>query len=407
MTHPQIDPLALVGTTLAGKYAIESLVSETQLSLVYRASHRVWRRPVAIKAFKAPMLADGAREQMLDGFVREGVLLMELSERCAAICQARDVGSTITASGEWVPYMVLEWLEGEPLEDLLVRERWAGAMPRSLAQTVRLLNPIASALTLAHELHVVHGDVKPGNIFLLAERGMTGPRSKLLDFGIARVLRTTEVPASSAPLVVKSFTPAYGAPEQFNPTHGCTGPWTDVFALALICVEMLTGREPLTGATLEEIEAEACNPHSRPTPRALGAPVNDAVEQVMAQALAVRPVDRYATAREFWVALRRAGREAEVASRAPQESSLDPSPPERAADSNGAIPVALTRRRSRRARRWLVPAIAAVCGGLALGTFHRPPWLPTVGTYAWAGWRACETAIGHRVAHWSSSILRP
>ena len=403
MTHLHMDPLALVGTTLAGKYAIERLVSETQLSLVYRASHRVWRRPVAIKAFKAPMLGDGAREQMLDGFVREGVLLMDLSERCAAICQARDVSSTITATGEWVPYMVLEWLEGEPLDSVLARERWARAIPRSVAQTVRLLHPIANALALAHERLVVHGDVKPGNIFLLSEHTGTGPRSKLLDFGIARVLGAASAGATNAPILMKSFTPAYGAPEQFSCRYGSPGPWTDVFALALICVEMLTGCEPLRGTTLDEIEAEASNPHLRPTPRALGAPVSEAIERVMARALAVRPGDRFATARDFWLALRRAARDADGAR---QEPPAEPSRLDAAADSSGAMPVALTRRRSLRARRWLIPAVALACGAVTLGALPRTPWIPAARAHAWAQVHAGEAAIGERLARWRATLLR-
>ncbi|MDP9151804.1 MAG: protein kinase, partial [Myxococcota bacterium] len=144
-----MDPLRLVGTALGGKYDVERLVAETEFSLVYRATHRVWRRPVALKAFKAFGLSEVARQQLLESFVAEGALLMDLSERCAAICQARDVASVITSSGDWIPYMVLEWLEGEPLDMMLMRERSAGVHPRSSSAARRLLDPIAQALALA------------------------------------------------------------------------------------------------------------------------------------------------------------------------------------------------------------------------------------------------------------------
>ena len=131
-----LDPLQLVGTTIAEKYAVESVVGEGGFAIVYRATHLIWKRPVAIKAFKSMgSFAEKDRERLLDEFVREGALLAELSERSAAICQARDVGTLTTPSGAWAPYMVLEWLEGVTLERALIDERQAGMAPRTVEQT--------------------------------------------------------------------------------------------------------------------------------------------------------------------------------------------------------------------------------------------------------------------------------
>jgi serine/threonine protein kinase len=245
------------------------------------------------------MLSDGARQQLLASFVEEGRLLMDLSERCAAICQARDVSSLTTAAGDWVPYTVLEWLDGECLEIAMRRERAEGARPRTLAEAVALLNPIAEALAIAHERGVVHRDVKPGNIFLLHDGHDGSLRTKLLDFGVAKVLRgATVVPAGI--IVSQSFTPSYGAPEQFAAAYGTTGPWTDVFAFALIMVELLTGHEALEGEDLGSLGLQSCDASRRPTPRTLGAVVGEDVEQVLARALAVNPEDRFLNVREFW-----------------------------------------------------------------------------------------------------------
>ena len=87
MNDPRPDPFELVGTTIAGKYFVEEIVARTALSVVYRATHRVWQRSVAIKAFTAPSLSSTARQELLASFVEEGRLLMDLSERCASICQ--------------------------------------------------------------------------------------------------------------------------------------------------------------------------------------------------------------------------------------------------------------------------------------------------------------------------------
>ncbi len=305
MTSPKSDPFDLVGTTIAGKYDVEQVVAQTALSVVYRATHRVWQRSVAIKAFRAPMLSPEARQQMLASFVEEGRLLMDLSERCASICQARDVSSLTTKAGDWVPYTVLEWLDGECLEVLMRRERTDGLRPRTLAEAVALLNPIADALAIAHERGVVHRDVKPGNIFVLSDGRHGAPRTKLLDFGVAKVLRgSTAASATNAgAAVTQSFTPSYAAPEQFSPAYGTTGPWTDVFALALIVVELLAGREALEGEAVGALGMQSCDPDVRPTPRTLGVAVSEAVEGVLARALAVHLEDRFANARELWEAL--------------------------------------------------------------------------------------------------------
>lgn len=302
MTTPNSDPFDLVGTTIAGKYDVDHVVARTALSVVYRATHRVWQRSVAIKAFTAPLLSDDSRQQLLASFVEEGRLLMELSERCASICQARDVSSLTTAGGDWVPYTVLEWLDGECLEIVMRRERAEGLRPRTLAEAVALLNPIAEALAIAHERGVAHRDVKPGNIFVLSDGRDEAPRTKLLDFGVAEVVRGATVVPPGA-LLSQSFTPSYGAPEQFSAAYGTTGPWTDVFAFALIVVELLAGREALEGEIVGNLAVQSCDPHARPTPRALGAIVGDEVEQVLARALAVSPEDRFLNARDLWDAL--------------------------------------------------------------------------------------------------------
>lgn len=290
----QPDRFGLVGQTLGGKYDVEEVVEETGLSIVYRAVHRVLQRPVAIKAFKAPRHDAAWRRELLDGFVREGALLMELSERSAAVCQARDVAAFTTPRGEQVPYMVLEWLEGEPLEAMLRRERAQGTAIRTVQEAMRLLAPVAEALSLAHERGIVHLDVKPGNIFMMRE----DRRCKLIDFGIAKL-----VDDAARVQGLQTFTPGYGAPEQFAPDHGVTGPWTDVYALALVLVELLTGREALDSESIPTLARLSCDPARRPTPRAKGAHVGAAVDGVFLRALAVRSEHRFANVREFWSAL--------------------------------------------------------------------------------------------------------
>src|SRR5579872_6572948 len=111
------DSLAIVGVRIAGKYLVTEAVEQTCFSAVYRAEHVLWRRSVAIKVFKvAATVSREVRQVLLERFLREGAILAELSERCSAICQARDVGVLKSPAGSRLPFLVLEWLEGESLE---------------------------------------------------------------------------------------------------------------------------------------------------------------------------------------------------------------------------------------------------------------------------------------------------
>lgn len=311
---PSGDTLALIGTTIAEKYAIESVVGQGGFATVYRATHVLWKRTVAVKVFTAlGEVAKEQRQKLLDDFIQEGALLADLSERSTAICQARDVGSFTLPGGETVPYMVLEWLDGQTLEALFESERARDAKLRTLEEAVRFLDPIALALALAHKKGIAHRDVKPANVFVLRETHDDGgahdgpPPLKLLDFGIAKVVQDVQrMGFGKTAGHITSFTPLYGAPEQFDRNVGATGPWTDVFAFALVFAEMVSGREPMSGDSLVQLAVAASDPVRRPTPRTLGVAMSDEVDAVFQRAVAVKPADRYATVGEFWNALRAA-----------------------------------------------------------------------------------------------------
>ncbi|MEO6575288.1 MAG: serine/threonine-protein kinase [Polyangiaceae bacterium] len=303
-----LDPFQLVHTIIADRYLVEEVVGEGGFSIVYRATHLVWKRAVAIKVFNAKGVVSTAEREVLgSAFVREGALLSELSEHSTAICQARDTATHVTASGEPVLYMVLEWLAGESLETVLLREREGHVPPRSMGEVVRLFEPVVEGLAYAHRRNIAHRDVKPANLFVIGDPRSETCSLKLLDFGIANVRADDPRPSLNGE-GTSTFTPAYGAPEQFAPLYGPTGPWTDVFALGLLIVELVTGKSALSGASIRELGTQSTNAARRPTPRALGTTVSDAVELVLATALAVEPIDRFLSAGEFWSALDEARR---------------------------------------------------------------------------------------------------
>jgi eukaryotic-like serine/threonine-protein kinase len=299
------DPLGIIGTTVDGKYEIQELAGEGGYSAVYRAQHLVWNEPVAIKFFS--LLEDAKpelREQLLNDFIQEGKLMTQLSSRSAAIVQARDIGKLALGDDEWIPYMVLEWLDGYPLDQVLRREMAAGMPPRSLDEAVTLLGPAAEALYIAHQAGVAHRDLKPANIVVMGDPRDPNVSTKVLDFGIAKVMSAHSELQDQLQLTgtqITAFTPNYGAPEQFSRNFGATGPWTDVFAMALIVMELVRGgHRALEGATFFELGVKSCDATTRPTPAALGIEVSADVEAVFAHAMALQPKDRFPSMGEFW-----------------------------------------------------------------------------------------------------------
>ncbi len=367
------DALGLLGTTVADKYEVERVVGEGGFAVVYRAIHTLWKRPVALKVFKSLAdLPDHARDELTQNFIREGALLAELSEKSTSICQARDVGVLTAPSGVSVPYMVLEWLEGESLEEALQREAELGQAPRTLAEAMRLLDPVAEALALAHERGIAHRDVKPANIFLLGRARDERCPVKLLDFGIAKVvleIQKSEGAFTKTSGTLTAFTPAYAAPEQFSRSHGPTGPWTDVFALALVVVELMTGRAPLDGDDFLQLGVSAANPNVRPTPRTRGAEASDAVESVFLKALAVDRSARYASADVFWRDLKAAAAGARTT--APRVLAVE------VTGRTLAAPYSVTTAKpvvapdpsvpAAKSRVWIVVVVAALLGAAGVG----------------------------------------
>lgn len=306
------DRLGLRGQCVADKYLVEEVIGDGGFGLVYRATHKILREPVAIKFFFALSSApEPMREALLEGFVREGKLMSQLSTHSASIVQARDMGSLTLPTGEWVPYLVLEWLDGQSLAATMDSELMLGKAPRTLREVVGVMDGSAQALALAHSLGVAHLDIKPDNFFVCASSLEPGVAVKILDFGVSKVfdnrhLRTSDT--LNEPLAM--LTPDYASPELFDPSFGEVGPQCDVFAFALVLLELLRGGVPVMSDGEErylddvsEIQRKCLDPERRPTPRSLGLQVDAAVEAVFARALALRVADRFETVGDFWSAL--------------------------------------------------------------------------------------------------------
>jgi serine/threonine-protein kinase len=199
-----------------------------------------------------------------------------------------------------VPYLAMDWLDGEALDRQLQRMRAAQMPPLDLTAALSLMSAIVESAATAHSLGVAHLDIKPGNIFLSQRGSHVYPR--LLDFGIAKMMRANPALADCSAFAARgprAMTPAYAAPEQWLSDLGPTGPWTDVHALALTLVELLTGERAFKGHSQPQLQA-ACLATERPTPATFGCRIPARVERVFRRALSLEPRSRFPNARGFW-----------------------------------------------------------------------------------------------------------
>lgn len=299
----RVDAFHLKGQVLDARYQVESVVGEGGFGVVYRATQVNFEEPVAIKVLKIPSQLKGdAADTFVQTFRAEGKHLRRLSSEHPAFVRAHDTG-VIEVDGVPAPYLVLEWLDGATLEDQLANRRAIGESGRSLEESMHILEPIFGALAHAHAQRVAHRDIKPANIYMAQTK--SGTAAKLLDFGMAKVMTATGTQGLHAATqgALAGLTPAYAAPEQWDKKLSATGPWTDVYALALVLVELLTDKPPLDGDDMPSLMSSTLDEEVRPTPTARGANVSPEVEAVFAKALALHPKDRYRHAGEFWNAL--------------------------------------------------------------------------------------------------------
>jgi serine/threonine-protein kinase len=303
------DQFGIVGTVVGGAYRVDEVVAEGGFAVVYRAHHAGFRASIAIKCLKMPrgIQREDALE-FLEQFRAEAELLYRLSAIIPTVVRPLHVDAFTAPDGSFVPFMALEWLEGENL-DQLVKRRELGGEPRlSIEELHRLLTPVARARERAHNfvgadgpIAVVHRDLKPENIFIAHAAGEE--LVKILDFGIGKAMSVASQVAGRASQhhsKVVSFTPAYGAPEQWLPKrYGQTGPWTDVWGLALTMVEALAAR-PILDGDQAAMMGTALDEKRRPTPRNEGVQVSDAVEAVFQRAMSLDPRERQPHAGVLW-----------------------------------------------------------------------------------------------------------
>jgi serine/threonine-protein kinase len=295
------DPFGLLGTVLDGKFRVDALVGDGDLSVVYKGYHLGLHAPVAIKCLHLPDTLDPALTRpVVEAFEDAGQLQDRLGRGSRHIAQTIALGrTTAPRNGVTVPYRVREWFEGESLASDLGRRRRQGAKPRTVEEAFALLAPAIDGIAHAHEQGFAHLSLDPGNLFLDRDEG---PSLKVLDFSTARASHRAEArPTLDSELTrgLHLLRPAYASPEQLDMDLGDPGPWTDVYSLALIMMEVLAERSDVEGRDTAALVERALDRHNRPTPQAHGLTLAPPLDLVLTRAVARSPRKRQQNARVF------------------------------------------------------------------------------------------------------------
>ena len=252
-----------------GNYRLEGLLGRGGMGEVYRAKDLKGGVSVAVKVLHANLVPE---QTLVERFFREA----DLSSSLASPHIVEIIGHATAPDGS--PYIVMELLEGRPLNEILRDE-----IQLDLQTTDKLCRDVASALSTAHEANIIHRDVKLANLILTKEGDW-----KLLDFGICKLHGGSRGLTRGGPI----GTPGYMPPEQ---AHGGTvDARTDIFAFGVVLYRVLTGRAPFAG---HDALATVFNSINRQPlqPTAIAEVPRD-VEHVLALALAKRKSDRFETA---------------------------------------------------------------------------------------------------------------
>jgi serine/threonine-protein kinase len=300
-----------VGRVLAGKYELVRLLGRGSMGEVWVAHHRTLGEKVALKLLtQQPERAEIEDASTATARFRfEAQVAARLSRKTRHIVQVTDHGEE-----DGLPYLVMELLDGTTLEGMLLRR---GTM--ELAEVSRLVAQIARALEEAHSEGVVHRDLKPANVFLTQdEDGRL--LVKLLDFGIARAIHSQRMRAAYATGKQLVFgTPGYMSPEQARASskldHQC-----DLWALATVAYEALTGDLPVPGADVEELVSNLCAGRVVPV-RDRRPDLPEPLSDFFARAFSGSVEDRFASASELASAFEQAAGVQDAPALPPEEAA--------------------------------------------------------------------------------------
>ena len=273
----------LVGQVVADRYHVVKKLGEGGMGQVYLAEHVKMGRRSAIKVMNPSMVHD---PDAVARFNREASNASRITH--PNVCAIYDFGET----PDGLIYLAMEFIEGEPLTDLLQREG-ALSVPRATA----IFLQTADALQAAHDLGIVHRDLKPDNIMLTSRKG-GGETVKVVDFGIAKAVGGDEAGQKVTKTGLVVGTPEFMSPEQLS--GDTLDGRSDLYALALVFYRMLIGKLPFEATSVQETmikrltDEPATLAEARPD---LSFPAG--LQPVLDTALARTPMQRYQSVAKF------------------------------------------------------------------------------------------------------------
>ncbi|HMJ56936.1 MAG TPA: protein kinase [Polyangiaceae bacterium] len=276
-----------VDSILGGKYRLLSLIGRGGMGSVWKAEHLGLRALIAVKLMDESL---AAMPEAVGRFLREAQAAASL--RSPHVVQILDHGVDERTA---IPFIAMELMDGESLAGRLERER-----PLSPPETGRIIGQVARALARAHEAGIIHRDLKPDNIFLV--KNEDDEIAKVLDFGIAKSLAHSLGGHSATQTGSVLGTPYYMSPEQISGSKEIDFR-TDLWALAVIAYECLSGRRPFEADTVGGLALEICM--RRPPPASKFARVPQGFDAWFERATARDAAQRFATARELADELKR------------------------------------------------------------------------------------------------------
>jgi eukaryotic-like serine/threonine-protein kinase len=269
------------GQTVADRFRILDFLGEGGMGEVYEAEDlQLAPEHTALKTLRGSV----ADERSIGRLSRELQLARHITH--PNVCRVHDVGQHQTPSGVPVHFFTMELLRGETLAGRIAHG------PLEMAQALPIVRQIAAALDAAHAAGVVHGDLKPGNVMLVAN-GVGHERVVVTDFGLARWLPTATALLSTTSESIGWGTPAYMAPEQL--LGGPVTPAADIYALGILVYEMVTGKHPFVADSGLEIAWLKMRERPRP-PREHASQLGTRWQDAILRCLELDPQQRFGSA---------------------------------------------------------------------------------------------------------------